>query len=245
MFGWFGPRCPVSAEDKVWAEERLRWLAAHFGLERLRSAAVVLPTPEFFPEPYGGTEADGRVVFERVCRRLKLDPGSVPMEFFAEDRAPPWLGEGRHEGAAGLYENAGWARRIQIERSALSDPVILIATAAHELAHLLLGGSSFAEGDEDHEKLTDLATVALGLGVFTANSRVREFRWSDRVAEGGGLRRLGYLGQPQVGYALALYAHVRGEESPAWAGHLCLDVRSPFWAGLRYLRKHGCPVYDE
>ncbi len=41
------------------------------------------------------------------------------------------------------------------------------------------------------------------------------------------------------GYALALVAWVRGEQSPAWARHLRSGVRGEFWAGLRFLRKTG------
>src|SRR5262245_28381795 len=74
MFGWFRPGCPVGPKDKAWIENRMRWLAREFGLERLREAPVMLPTPEFFPDPYSGTKKAVRPIFERVCGCMKIDP---------------------------------------------------------------------------------------------------------------------------------------------------------------------------
>src|SRR2546429_487799 len=82
----------------------------------------------------------------------------------------------------------------------------LAATAAHELGHvLLLGQGRLSPDAEDHEQLTDLLTVFLGLGVFTANTRVRSASSHEGLTESFSIRRLGYLGQPQTGYALALF----------------------------------------
>jgi hypothetical protein len=244
MFGWFQPTCPVPDEEKSWTEQRMRWLAGHFGLDRLRQATVILPTPEFFPEPYAATEADGRVLFRRVCRYLNVDPEPLQLEFYTEKAPLPGLGDYFHEGTAGLYLESGWARQIRLERSTLADPLVLVATAAHEVAHLLLGSDSTVERDADHERLTDLATIYTGFGVFTANSRIRSQAGHDGLAESWSIRRLGYLNQPTVGYALALFAWIRGEENPAWAGHLCADVKAPFRSGLRFLRKTGAALFD-
>src|SRR5262249_48375253 len=154
-------------------------------------------------------------------------------------RRPPVIeGAGMQswQGAAGLYQDEGWGQTIHLDAAALPDPLALVATAAHELGHVLLLGQGRVSPDaEDHEELTDLLTVFLGLGVFTANTRVRSESSHDGLTESFGIRRLGYLGQPQTGYALALFAYARGEHDPAWARHLCADVRSPFKAGLRYL----------
>ncbi len=243
MFGWFRPSCPVGPADKAWVEERMRWLAGTFGLPRLRSATVVLPTPEFFPEPYAGTEADGRALFARTCRYLGVDPAPLQLGFYTEDRQPFLEDTSHHEGTAGLYEDVGWSRRILLARGVLADPLTFVATAAHELGHLLLGQAIGAH-DADQEKLTDLATIYLGFGVFTANSRIRASASHSGLSESWSIRRLGYLSQPVVGYALALFAHVRGEDAPPWAGHLCADVRSPFRSGLRFLQKTGASLYD-
>jgi hypothetical protein len=45
----------------------MRWLSAEFGSDRMRSAPVVLPTREFFPDPYVGEQANARRILDRVC----------------------------------------------------------------------------------------------------------------------------------------------------------------------------------
>jgi hypothetical protein len=246
MFGWFQPRCPVPPEEKGWVDQRTRWLAAQFGLERARSAVVVLPTEEFFPDPYRGTEEDARVMFRRVCGYMGVDPGPLELAFYTEKVLVSPDGCYSHHGAAGLYEDSDWGSRISIETSNLADPVVLVATMAHELGHLLLRGQGrMSAGDADEEKLTDLVTVYLGLGVFTANSHIRSHASHEGLTESWSIRRVGYLGQPMIGYALALFARLRGEDDPPWAAHLCADVRSPFKKGLRYLCKTGDSLFDE
>jgi hypothetical protein len=60
MFGWFTPKSPLDTREKTWTEKRMRWPADQLGIDRLLDAQVVLPTPEFFPEPYNATADDPR-----------------------------------------------------------------------------------------------------------------------------------------------------------------------------------------
>jgi hypothetical protein len=226
----------------------MRWLAQEFGLPRLRGATVVLPTDEFFPGRYDATKKAGRALVARVCDYMGINPAGVQVRFYTERQPLVIEGAGMQhwDGAAGLYQDSPWGEQvIKIEASALQDPTVLVATAAHELGHvLLLGQGRISHEVEDQEELTDLLTVFLGLGVFTANSRVRSSASHDGLTESFSIRRLGYLSQPITGYALALFAFARGETDPAWAGHLCADVRSPFRTGLRYLQKTGDCLFD-
>jgi hypothetical protein len=248
----------VDSTDKAWVEDRLRWLSQEFGLDRMRSATVILPTPEFFPDPYDGSRKGVRPLFRRVCRYMKIDPGSVRLEFYRERKTPG--AHGLEHGTAGLFEGSGldslieassqnemhgdgrWYANsekavVRLEVSNLEDPMTVVGTLAHELGHvLLLGEGRISEGADDHEPLTDLLTVFMGLGIFTANSRVRTFR--------GQLKGAGYLSQPMFGHALALFAWIRNESKPAWARHLCLDVRAAFWQAHRYLQKTGDSDFD-
>jgi hypothetical protein len=108
---------------------------------------------------------------------------------------------------------------------------------AHELAHVhLLGDGRITHDEQDHEPLTDLTTVFLGLGIFTANSVVHESRWSADGWSGWRIGRQGYLSEPMYGYAFALFAWARGETKPPWQNHLRLNVRSVFKDSLRYLQ---------
>ena len=55
MFGWFRPTCPCDPAAKRWVEGRLQWLSRQFGLHVLLERPIILPTDEFFPNPYDGS----------------------------------------------------------------------------------------------------------------------------------------------------------------------------------------------
>jgi hypothetical protein len=110
--------------------------------------------------------------------------------------------------------------------------VALVATIAHELGHeRLLGESRIDASRRDGEPLTDLFSVFFGFGIFSANAAF-EFRSSDRSYQ---TSKLGYLTEAMYGYALARYAWLRGETSPAWAAHLDTNPRTYLKDGLRFL----------
>jgi hypothetical protein len=76
---------------------------------------------------------------------------------------------------------------IALKSSVIKDPMILVATVAHELGHLiLLSDGHIDRSAADHEPMTDLLTVFLGLGIFTANSAA-QFKQHDH---GGGWHKL-------------------------------------------------------
>jgi hypothetical protein len=83
----------------------------------------------------------------------------------------------------------------------------------------------------DQEQLTDLSTVFFGLGVFTANAA---FDYS-QDHRGWQTSQLGYLGERLFGYALAYYAWLRTEETPAWTNQLDTNPAAYMRQGLRYL----------
>lgn len=129
------------------------------------------------------------------------------------------------------------------------------AVIAHELGHVrLLGEGRARPTDARHEKLTDLVTVFLGMGVFTANAanRFRPARRGFTVLPAGELtsrmlngaahddsvHHLGYLAASQFAYALACCAHLRGESDPPWARHLEPGVRAGLNHGLTHLARH-------
>jgi hypothetical protein len=236
MFGWFRsqPECPVDPATREWIDRRWVSLEGQFGRERLRKCRVVLPRPEFFPDPFQGTEEDARRILDRVCAYMDIDPATVEMSLY-EDRDPLYEGEWRH-GTAGLYHAEGGKFRIWVEVGNLDDPLAMVATMAHELGHVhLLGHGRISDEAEDHEPLTDLLTVYFGMGVFSANSVIREHYWQAGQVSGWSMGRRGYLGMPAYGYALARFARARDEDGSEWARELRLDVRSPFKQAMRFL----------
>ncbi|WP_188304758.1 hypothetical protein [Streptomyces sp. CBMA123] len=234
----FAPKCPVGPAERVWIEESMAWLAAEFGREVL-DRAPVLPTAEFFPGPYEGSEEDIRRVIARLCGYLEVAPERLTVEIEPDDgeRAmAAGLGLGyRSRSAAGHYRRENGRPVIAVDQRQAARPVALVATIAHELGHVrLLDERRITTARRDHEPLTDLLTVHFGLGVFTANSAF-DFRRSDR---GRSSARLGYLSEPMLGYALACYAHRRGEAKPGWARHLTTNPRAYLRRSLRHLDRN-------
>ena len=212
----------------------MRWLAGKLGLDRLVSAEVILPEPRFFPDSYSGTPDDARRIFSRVCGYMKLDPNRFELEVIPGDSIPH---------AAGLYQT-GDRPRIVLADAQLADPERLVATIAHELAHdILLGGGLLTTQEEDHEPVTDLVPVFLGLGLFLANPPLRDRSYSDQNWHYFTINRQGYLPSRMLGYALALFAFARGEAKPAWARYLRADAVEPLKRGLRYLQKTGDTLF--
>jgi hypothetical protein len=242
MFGWLRSRveCPVDPPIMEWIERRMLWLTEQFGWDRLCSVPVILPEPEYFPDPFHGTPEDARRLLDRVCGYMGVDPDAVELHFY-QDRNPV---QGTHGqlGSAGLYEGAQGRHRVGIEVANLNDPLAMVGTMAHELSHvLLLGQGRISPEEEDHERLTDLLTVFLGMGVFTANSVIREHYWHAGEIYGWRIERRGYLTMPMYGYALALFARARGEERPSWVKYLRRDVRSAFKKAVRFFEEGGQP----
>lgn len=243
MLGWlFSANCPVGPERKAWLEQGLNWLCGQFGAERMLRKPTILPTPDFFPEPYDKSHATVEQLFARVCNYIEVDRRRVKLYVYRDDGKSrhALFGDGRYEGAAGLYarESLGW-ETIGIEESQLDDPMALVGTMAHELAHVhLIGDKRLDPESPDHEPLTDLLTVLYGLGIFTANAVISESNWSSGAMSGWSVGRQGYLTGPEFGYSLALLAKDRGETDPEWLGYLRLDVRSACKQTLRFLEKN-------
>ena len=238
MLGWlFPPSCPCDTAAKAWVEERLEWLAGEFDDSAFSGRPVVLPTPEFFPDPYDGSKKAVRKMLDRVCGYMDVVPDLVTLKFVA-DAGKIWLVNDAGQylpGAAGTYEEGERKFIIRIDNSGLDDPMGLVGTIAHELAHVrLLGESRIMRETFDNELLTDLTVVHFGLGVFLANTprtwASQYGKWPD-----SDIPKPEYMSPPLFAWALAHLAWFRGEERPEWARHLNGGARADFKQGLRYL----------
>jgi len=238
MFDWlFRPSCPCDSAAKNWIEERLEWLAGEFDDSAFTGRKVILPTPTFFPDPYDGSKTAVRRLLDRVCEYMDVVPDLVALRFVA-DAGKIWLVNESGQllpGAAGTYEEGDDKFIIRIDKSGLDDPMGLIGTIAHELAHVrLLGESRIMSEIFDNELLTDLTVVHFGLGIFLANT---PRNWDSQLSTWPDteLRRPEYMSPPMFGWALAHLAWFRGEESPEWTRYLTGAARTNLRQGLRYL----------
>ena len=228
MWNWFQPRCPLGTAEKVWVETRLAWLAERLGSERMIQARVVVPTDEFFPRQFHGTPDEAEAIFQLLLGSMQIDSGSIRLVVRQD-----W----NHESPLGEYEQ-GEQAAVFLNPSQLEDPESLVGTLAHELAHhILLGGGLVQDNNEDLERLTDLLPAFLGLGIFGANSALREQNLREGRFSWWSMHKQGYLPMRMHAYGLAVFAWVRGETHPAWTRHLRPDIAVPQRAGLCYLMK--------
>ena len=236
MFDWFRgtPRCPVTSAAKAWIEARFAWLTDELGLERLQKGRTILPTEEFLPLTYECTE-DG--IFDLMCRvasYMDVDPETLNLGFFSDDT--PHIEGILNERAAGMYTTTDDKFDIWLEVNSLDDPGGVIGTLSHEIGHvILLGQNRITPDDADHEELTDLLTVFMGLGIFPANSVVQESNWTAGQWSGWSVGKRGYLSMDMYGYAMSLYTLARHDPRPGWASHLRQDVRAALKRGVRYI----------
>jgi len=236
VFGRWFTRCPLDdPREKAWVEGQMQWFSEQFGLEPLRNAEILLPTPEHFPEPYHGTPDDARRLLGRLCEQLQVSQAGVELKVHADEELP---------GAAGTYEEHDGITTIRIAESQLGDPEQLVATLAHELAHKrLLGEGRISADDSDHEQVTDLLPVYFGAGVFAANAVIRETSITDGRWHSWSIGKWGYLPARLFGHAFALFAWVRNERELSWADHLRRDARTTMLQSLKYLRKTGDSLF--
>lgn len=242
MIGWFRPASPLDPAAKAWVEQRLAWLRQQFGPVVLGDRPVVLPTRDFFPDPFDGSKRSMRSMLNRVCGYMDVNPKSVSMKLFAERRTV-WLvnehGKYLPTGYAGLYEEGSEKFIIRLEASQLDNPMDLVGTMAHELAHVRLLGERRLDADAyDGELLTDLTVVFHGLGIFVANS---PRNWDSQYSQWPGttMKMPEYMTLPMYAYALAHVAWFRNEPWPVWAKFLRPDARAAFKQALRFLQKTG------
>jgi hypothetical protein len=244
MFGFSG-KLPVTEEQRLWTNMGFERLAQMLGQEKLLEATTILPDDKFFPDRYDGSHDGVIAMAERVARYMGIARNSFVVEIYAENEQawreliPVWSGETTD--AAGFYFHEPHDGRylVGVHGDQLEDPLCLVATLAHELAHvLLLGGGLLDRNQEDMEPLTDLATVFLGMGFFTASAAFQFRQWTDNSRQGWSTKRTGYLSEQLWGYALAYFTYKRSEDKPTWAGMLPRNIRAYFKQSSAWLRKH-------
>lgn len=240
------PKCPVSLDHKDWLEESMLWLHRKLRVEEFCTKQVVLPTAEFFPDKYEASKTGVNTLLSRVMMYMGVKPKLVKLEIYSEGSNKIYEGlpeySFKKSGSSGHMHSKKRNGKylIGVEESSLSNPFGLVATLAHELGHvILLDGKHMRSSEHDHEFMTDLLTVYLGFGVFTANSAFQHH--SHR--SGWSVSRQGYLSESMFGYALALYARMRGEAGPSWIKHLDKNIRLYFKSSRKFIEKtDACPV---
>jgi hypothetical protein len=238
------PSLPVTQDQQRWVDEGFGRLSRTLGSSCMTTARVLLPTDEFFPDPWHPGPDGLCSLFHRVCGFMHVDAARIDLQVIPDDarklidQIP--IAEARSSDAAGVHMRGdqGELPVIGVRGSSLQDPLVVVAVLAHEPGYVILsgGGHIAREVEDDMEPMTDLPTVCLGLGVFTANACCRLEQHQDSYRWGWSMRAHGYLSELLYGYALARFAKDRGEIDPPWAGYLDTNLRAYFHQAAGWLR---------
>jgi hypothetical protein len=256
MFGLFSRKqpgeCPIDTSTRLWMEQAFVWLVQEFGQDDLSTKPMLFPTTEHFPIAYDGSKETFIQTAHIIARQMEIDLQQINLDLYNESVQEiksdfgfrMWTvpdDSSSEQLTAGLYfgKNEAGKFDVFIEKNNLKDPEKLVATIAHEFAHIKLLGEKRVPFND--ESLTDLTTVMFGLGVFNANCAFREIKTWDTW----GHNTLGYLKQREWGYALALYAYFRGENNPAWINYLTPNIRSDFKKSAAFIHDNPDKIFKE
>lgn len=228
-----------------WLFDTWSWLLREFGgWERFRETPLVLPTPDFYPEMNLKGHALAEELFKQTQRHAGLEDWPCVLEPQEEPDVNAMMDGMPHsyqsDGAAGTFSVQDDDRVvITYSEKNLKEPMSLIATLAHELAHYLLvtAESEPPKGDEAHEPATDVASIFLGFGVSLCNSALVVRSREDYRGSGWSASRKGYLDEKQLAYALAVFCALREIPPKTATTHLTTNPRSYIKAACKDLEK--------
>ena len=249
MFSWVS-RSDLPDEGTIeWLFDVYRWLLEETGgYAAFRSRArLVLATDEFFPisRDLEG-DALAQALFAAARSHAGMAARSCQLIGHEEDATAKDLlgaraiGEFSSSGPAGIFHGADAGRGIiSYAPSGLRDPESFLATLAHELGHFLMHDFTreVPGSEEAREPATDVCAIFFGFGVFSANAAFRFEQHQDAFTQGWSYRRLGYLGERELSYALAIFLALLGLDARAAAPHLRPNPRAYVKNALKHLAK--------
>jgi hypothetical protein len=239
----FRSRSFLASEAEASHYNAWAWLLRHFGgIADLLRSPLVQPTRAFFPPTETTGQARGEHIFACVKRHARVT--DWPCRVVAQAPRPELrVGElatleFAGSQAAGTFSLHNNEAIITYDPVNLDDPFKLVATFAHEVAHYKLAGIAEEPPDspDSLETITDLTTVYLGFGLFGANCAFNFSQHQSPLSQGWSWSRLGYLGERDWVFALAVFLMLRGEAAaelrPFLKSHLFADLGK----ALAYLR---------
>ncbi len=243
--------CPVSDESRDLLEKSFLQLIELFGKETIVNREVLVPHLSSFPIQYDGTVDSALETLNIITNQMDIDFNSINLEFYdnsnhtinSESRTGSTIHVQSDDNSAipaGQYygKNKNEQFDIAIGHTLLYQPENMVATIAHELAHVKLLGEGKIEDND--EILTELTTIIFGLGIFNANAAFQTaqnnygFEWQS----------IGYLTQMEWGYALSLFAQLRNEITPSWIDYLTINIQGDFIQAQNYITASNRKIFD-
>ncbi|HEY3324727.1 MAG TPA: hypothetical protein VGP72_30020 [Planctomycetota bacterium] len=239
---------PILPSDEVisWLFETYCWLLQEKGPQALSATRLITPTDDNFP--IRSTEGDplGQEVFALVkqhagmqdwpCRAELVEVKENPI-----DKMGALIGHHSSSGAAGTFHisEAEQQAVIRFSSDQLEDVHSLIGTFAHELSHFYLSvvtteppGGRVAE-----EPATDITAIFLGFGIFITNSAFKFEHTSGVSTSGFRTSQQGYLGEPTLAFALAIYSELKQIPPKLVQRHLKTNPRAYHRHALKDIKR--------
>lgn len=213
MFGLFRRGTLLGDELSEWQFDVFAWLLRHAGgFDAFRHRRLVQPTPQFFERQGAQGHAFAETIFAQVRAHAGMADWPCTLHVQEDDPnplvAPTLLIQGTPSSPGGTFQATEEGALITYHPGKISEPMSLIATFAHELAHYRT--ARFPEpppgGWDVWEPATDLAAVFLGFGLFLANSRFHFAQHSDGQTMGWRAQWQGYLSEPEILHMHAIFA---------------------------------------
>lgn len=208
----------LDPETADWHIENFEWLVrCSASSKSLTQARLVLPKVGYFNTDGEKGHALAERIFAQVKDYAQIGDWPIKLVAIAPNRKPSrsLFEVVQNRGVLGTFETSlENIPQISYASNLVDDPVTLVSTLAHEIGHMLIHGAPLApicETDET-EFLTDLAAVYMGFGVFLANNSFTTEQWRDdgMGTQGWRTQRQGYLPEPDLVFATALFIAVKG-----------------------------------
>ena len=228
LFNFFKSKPVLSDEDKAFQAATFKWLLTHFGGDNFFNvSSLILPTKDFFPSRVDSPEKAAVDTFEAVKHYAGLFEWHCRLEAQEEDINPtvaPTIT------LSDLPNNPNGTFRVTETNDVVitynpkltNNPIQMVATFAHELAHYLTATAAEPPpgGWENWEFATDITATFLGFGIFMANSAFNFTQFSGVDSQGWQSNRSGYLTENEHLYALAIFLLLKGMSSDESIIHL-------------------------
>lgn len=194
--------------DTVWIDSQVSVVCQGLGLVRAPKWALFEPTPSFYAGLKTGSDKQLAHAAGSICAHLGLAP--APQVSYE-------LGLRMHPEAAGeIRSSNGSASQIRIPLSVVGKPLALGAVLAHELTHefIRLRAPSWRV-EEQYEQITDITSIALGLGKLVLNGMSGEVNISAPEVE-----VLGYISPESKVYAYQKVNALHSVSDAIWRRNL-------------------------
>ncbi len=138
--------CPIPDWDQQWMEDAFKWMIIEFGIDKIKSKKVLLPTKDDFPFDIVPSEQTAHYFLEKIALQMDIDYNKIKLIFFDEEQhiigdnsiQPISIISESNTNYAGAYygSNESGEYVISLNKAQMNYPENIIATIAHELSHI-------------------------------------------------------------------------------------------------------------